>query len=73
MFAPGDEVKVDAAILEDQTQKANHHLFKEVYKVKGVGEVFHLDTEKSTTEVFKYWVRFHFFKILIDEKYLVLQ
>ena len=73
LFAPGNKVKVDVAILEDPSQKANHHLFKEVYKVKDTGEVLRLDTERSTKESFKYWVKFHFFNILIDEKYLVLQ
>lgn len=73
MFAPGNKVKIDVAILEDQSQKSNHHLFQEVYKQKGTGEVIGLATEKSTKEVFKYWVKFHFFNILIDEKYLVLQ
>ena len=73
MFAPGNKVKIDVAILEDQSQKSNHHLFREVYKVKGVGEVLHLDTEASTKEVFKYWVKFHFFSILLAEEYLVLQ
>ena len=73
MFAPGNKVKVDVAVLEDPSQKSNHHLFQEVYKQKGTGEVLRLDTESSTKEIFKYWVKFHFFKILIEEKYLVLQ
>jgi len=73
MFAPGNQVKVAVAILEDPTQKANHHLFHEVYKAKATGEVLELDTNKSTKESFKYWVKFHFFSILIDEKYLVRQ
>jgi len=73
MFTAGNQVKIDVAILEDQSHKSNHHLVREVYKMKGVGEVLHLDTEKSTKEVFKYWVKFHFFNILLDEKYLVRQ
>ena len=73
MFAPGNKVKVDVAFLEDFSQKSNHHLIKDVYKQKVTGEVVSLDTERSTKESFKYWVKFHFFNILMDEKYLVLQ
>ena len=72
IFAAGDKVKLNVAILEDESQKANHHLFKEVYKQKGTGEVINLDTENSTKEVSKYWVQFHFFKILLQEEHLVL-
>jgi hypothetical protein len=73
MFAPGNKVKVDVAFLEDQSQKSNHHLIRDVYKHKVTGEVLGLDMDRSTKETFRYWVKFHFFNILLDEKYLVLQ
>lgn len=73
LFAPGNKVKVNVAILEDQSQKANHHLFQEVYKQKGTGEIICLDTDTSSKEVFYYWVKFSFFKIRLKEEYLVLQ
>ncbi len=65
-------MKVDVAFLEDFSQKSNHHLIKDVYKHKVTGEVLRIYTEQSTKEVFKYWVKFHFFNISMDEKYLVL-
>lgn len=65
-------VIIDPLILEDQSTKSNHHIFKRLIAEKEVGTVAGLDVEKSEEENANlYWVQFYMAAIRIDEKYLV--
>ena len=72
MFAPGNKVNLHPAILEDTSVKADHHLFHRVLNENRTGEVVQLDTTMSSATVFKYWIQFHGFKVLLKEDHFVL-
>jgi hypothetical protein len=67
-----DLVIIDPSILEDQSTKSNHHIFKRIIEEKEIGTVASMDVEKSEEENANlYWVQFYMAAIRIDEKYLV--
>jgi hypothetical protein len=68
-----DQVIILPEIMQDQTVKSNHHLFKRIIASKEVGTIRELDVEKSEDQNANlFWVQFHVAAIRIDEKYLEL-
>jgi hypothetical protein len=66
-----DRVTVLPDIMQDQSVKSNHHLFKRIIVSKEVGTIRELDVEKSQEQNANlFWVQFHVAGIRIDEKYL---
>ena len=72
MLKEGTPVKLNPAVLEDQSLKSNHHLLKRILEEERPGEVVNLDHAKSTGEMFRYWVKFYYGKILLLEQYILL-
>lgn len=70
MLKEGTLVNVALAVLEDQPVKSNHHLLERIIKEDRTGEVINVDTERSSKETFRYWVKFHYAKILLSDEYL---
>ncbi|MEI6949739.1 hypothetical protein V9K67_21305 [Paraflavisolibacter sp. H34] len=71
MLNEGDRVHLDDLILQDPSTKANHFLFQHALDNDELGIVQYLDTQKSTPGQDLYWVKYSFFTIRIDSKYLV--
>ena len=72
MFAIGDKVKINTAVLEDQTVKSNHHLFEEALKHNVTGEIVESDTQRTSGNAYWFRVKFHFFTAPLKEDHLVL-
>ena len=71
-FKEQDKVTVSPEIMQDESQKTNHHLFKRIIAENEIGTVRDFDDEKSAElNANLWWVKFHVAAIRIDEKYLV--
>jgi hypothetical protein len=67
-----DSVSIDDSILQDNSYKSRHFIFKRIISDKETGRVQHLDTiisEEQNSNSF--WVKFHIASIRINEKYLI--
>jgi hypothetical protein len=59
------------SILEDMRIKSNHHLLKRIIQDDLECTIRELDTNKSSPEEYRYWVKQYYGAILISEKHLV--
>lgn len=73
MLKEGTQVKLNPTVLEDQSLKTNHHLLKRIIEEERAGEVVNLDHARSTGELFRYWVKFYYGKILLPEQFIIIQ
>jgi hypothetical protein len=71
MYPSGYPVKLNPAVLEDQSLKSNHHLFRRILQEERMGEIREKDAAKSTPDTTRYWVKFQFVAILLSEQHLL--
>lgn len=68
LLKKGQIVKLSAALLENETKKLNHFLYRRIIDEERLGEV--LDYENS--DHFKgWWVKFYYAKILLKPEEVI--
>jgi hypothetical protein len=72
LFAQGDAVKLNPAVLQDETLKPNHHVLSRMLREDRQGTVTEQDFQRSHPSSFYYWVKFPFFTIRLSEAHLQL-
>lgn len=72
MFTTGNKVKLNPAVLEDQSVKTSHHFFQEALRYDLTGLVIEIDTKRSSTTEFWYRVQFHSFTAPLKEDHIIL-
>lgn len=72
MFAAGNKVKINPAVLEDENVKANHHLFQEALKHNETGLVVVPDPQRTKGNDHWFRVKFHFFTAPLKEDHMIL-
>jgi hypothetical protein len=71
LFAKGDAVKLNPAVLQDETLKRNYHLLSRMLREDCPGSIQEQDIERSSPTAFYYWVKFTFFSIRPSEFHLM--
>lgn len=72
LFAVGDQVKINPDVLEDQSVKANHHLFQEALKHNVTGEIVGPYPERTNGTEYWFRVKYHFFTVPLKEDHMIL-
>lgn len=67
-----NKVKINSAVLEDQSVQSNHRLFEEALRHNVTGVIIESDTNRTSGNEHWFRVKFHFFTAPLKEDLLIL-